>query len=212
MSNAKIDELRKKIEQLEKEIAKDKEKKNQSLKKSLESTHFIPKEIFYKWKSPIRYFVKRDRPWFVKASVVALTLIIVAAFFQDVMLVLTISVISLLLFLLATVKPDDVTHELSNKGITTMGKFYKWEDLKDFYVCKKYSQKIVFVSTNLKIPGRISFLVNDGTEEKKVVKIIGKFLDYAEIPEKQSWLNRLTEGDIVNPDVYLSLYKKKISK
>lgn len=208
----KIEELQKKIEELEKEIEKRGDTKDEPEKVVVvKQEKYEPLKILYEWISPQRPFVKRNKAWFLKVTFLALIFILLAAMLQDFMIILVICVVVLVVFLLGSIPPGAVKHQITNKGIRSIGTLYKLGELKQFWVAEKNGQKIVYVDTSLTIPSRLVMLVSR-KDEMTVVKQLSRFLDYKEPPEKQGWLSKLSDGVFVSPRRYRHLFGESVGR
>lgn len=161
----------------------------------------VPTEVLYKWTVPASIFVKRDQKWFVSIAFVILVFILLFAFLQDILPIFVLVALMFIIYLLGTIAPHDVTHEITNKGIYTMDKLFPWKDLKYFWFSKQYDWIKLDVDTKLSFPGRLILLVKEN-EDKEIFELLRKNLSYYEL-EKQSWLSRLTDGDYINLENYL---------
>ncbi len=197
-----IKKLQKRIEELEKEIAESMKKK----KKPKKRENLIPSKVLYKWQAPERVFKKRDKPWFLKIAIIALLFILFFAFLQDFIAILVICVIVLISFLLGSITPRTVEHQILNKGVKSFDTLYKWDDLDNFQIADKAGYKILYITTKFKFPHRLTMLIGRKSEIP-VVKLLGKKLDYREYEEKQGWISKMADGEMVNPEKYSHLFK-----
>ncbi|MDD3648417.1 MAG: DUF5673 domain-containing protein [Candidatus Dojkabacteria bacterium] len=200
----KIEELKRKISELENKL-EETQKSTKSDIKPKES--FAPNKVLLKWESPARVFVKRNKVWYLKVAVIALLLILFFAFLQDFVVILVICVIVLIAFLLASIPPESVKHSVTNKGIYSIDQLYKWSDLKHFRVNKKNDFLILNIRTTLRFPPRLELLI-DPSDEEKIIKLVGNRIEYEEIPEKQGWISKMTDGEIIRPERYYKLFSK----
>jgi len=206
-----IEKLKKRISELENEIAKDKQTGGNEQSQVEETEAGQPLMVHYKWQSPVRVFVPRDKVWFLKILLVALLLILLFAFLQELVVIVVIAVLVLITFLLATIPPHDVEHEITNKGIRSIGRMYKYKDLREFWAAEKLGQKLIYVSTKIRIPSRLILLVAR-SDEAQVIKNLSRYLPYSEYREKQSWAARISDGVMVNPKRYKDFLRKKKKK
>lgn len=204
----KIAELKEEISKLERELEKDKKGEKRKEGQETKEERRVPLKILYAWKSPSRVFVPRDKVWFLKIATIALLCILFFAFLQDFVVILVICVIVLIAFLLASVPPDKVDHQITTRGIMSIDKMYEWKELRDFWVAKKLGHKILYIRTKLPFPTRLMMLIK-GREEIKIIRHLLKYIDFGEYKEKQGWLSKLSEGEMINPDKYLKLFKRK---
>jgi hypothetical protein len=205
----KIKELKSKIAQLEKEMAETKSKDGK--KKPAASKQFVPLKVYYKWTSPSRVFIQRDKAWFLKIAIVALLGILFFAFLQDFMVILVICIVVLIAFLLGSVPPRKATHKITNKGIDTINTEYKWDDMKEFWLAEKNGFLLLYINTKLRFPSRLMMIV-DKKDEDKVVRLVGQKLEYAEYEKKQGWISKMSDGEMRDPAKYVHLFKSGKNK
>lgn len=203
----KIEELKKKVAALERELNKDKGKNVENSQRP-EREKFVPMKILLAWKAPSRVFVLRDKAWFLKIASLALLFILFFAFLQDFIVILVICIIVLVLFLLASIPPDKVEHEITTKGIKSIGTLYNWKDLRSFFLAEKLGSKIVYIKTKIRFPSQLMMIIK-AKDEMKTVKLLMEKLDFEEYKEKQGWLSKISEGEIVIPDKYLKAFKRE---
>jgi hypothetical protein len=207
----KINELQKKIAKLEKELERGKKEEKGDGKEKKEKKTFIPMKILYSWEAPSRIFVPRDKAWFLKVAAVALLFVLFFAFLQDFIVILVICVMVLVTFLLASIPPDKVEHQITSKGIISIDVLYRWKDLKDFWVAEKFGYKVVYIKTKIEFPSRL-MLVIKAKEEMKIVGLLLDKLEFAEYSKKQDWLSKVADGTMINPERYLKSLKRKRNK
>jgi len=205
--SSNINGLKRRIAELEKQVQVTKSGE-ETTKREKKQKSFIPLQVLYSWSAPERVFVQRDKPWFLKISAVALFFILVAAFLQDFFIILVICIFVLVVFLLASIPPQKIEHGITNKGIRSFDVLYKWGDLKEFWITKKFGQKVVNVNTKMKFPARLIMLIHKA-EEKTIVKLLGDRLDYIAIEEKKGWLSKISDGEVIDPSMYEGLFKRK---
>ena len=199
----KVAELQKKIAELENEIKQVKGVVEKPV--PLKEKQIIPSKTLYSWIAPSRVFIQRNRAWFLTVSFFALIFILLFAFLQDMMMIVVVCMMVLILFLLASVKPGEVEHKITNKGIKSIEQMFKWSELKEFWVTEKSGHKLLFVTTNLRFPAKLVMLLAEH-EEQKVVSLIGDYLPYKDYPEKEGWLTKLSDGKMIKPEKYVSKF------
>ena len=207
--NKKVDELKKKIEELEQEIKSVKDEGKS--KKKRNKKKIVPLETLYSWESMARPYVKRGRAWFLSIATVALILILFFAFLQDIMVILVICVAVFIVYLLGSVPPGKVKHSITNKGIKTVGRLFKWEELQNFWLAEKFGSQIVYAETASRFPSRVVMLV-DKEQELKVVSLIADHLEYKEYEEKQGWISKKSDGIMQKPSKYVDLLSEEEDK
>jgi hypothetical protein len=194
-----IESLKKKVELLEKEIelAKSKDALNEATGKSAETDEEIYRKskVFYKWQAPMRVFVKRDRRWFFTAGLIALLLIFFLVIVDKPLLIAVILATLFLLYVLATTKPEILVHEITNKGIYTLKKLYKWSDLNTYWFVNIDGQDVLYVDTKLRFTPRLILLVGEGSM-KEINNALQEYLPYR-YAEKQSKLSIRLDGKYI---------------
>lgn len=133
------------------------------------------------WKAPVRPFKKRDREYYTTIAAIVFLLAVILLFLKEWLLIAVMVALMFVAYVLATVAPESVEHELTTRGIMTGGKLYKWEDMLRFWFSKKWHDTILHLDTKLKFPGRLMLLLGD-QDETKVKEIIGQRVQY-EVPE-----------------------------
>lgn len=134
------------------------------------------------WTAPVRPFKKRDREYYTTIAAIVFLLAVILLFLKEWLLIAVMAALMFVAYVLATVPPESVEHELNTRGVLTGGKLYKWEDLVRFWFSKKWSDTILHLDTKLKFPGRLMLLLSQA-DEVKIKEIIAKHVQY-EVPEK----------------------------
>jgi len=134
-----------------------------------------------KWIAPVRPFKKRDREYYTTIAAIVFLLAVILLFLKEWLLIAVMVALMFVAYVLATVAPESVEHELNTRGLVTGGKLYKWEDMVRFWFTKKWSETVLHLDTKLKFPGRLMLLLGD-QDEAKVKAIIAPKVQY-EVPE-----------------------------
>lgn len=194
----KVVQLEKKIADLESQLGN---KSSNELIKTL-----------YKWDAPERVFVARTKDWFLKVSMIFLFIILFLAFMGEIILIILAISLVFLIFIMATVPPESVAHEITTKGLKVSGKFYKWSALDSFWFTKKYDFVLLNIDTNLSMPSRLILLLDykkmrmiDDKESpyssdiEDISNLLGRYIEIKVFDEniKQSKFSELTEGKII---------------
>lgn len=133
------------------------------------------------WKSPLRVFKKRDREFWTTVLSIVFLLGIILLFIKEWLLIAVMISLVFLYYVLSTVPPEEVEHQVTNRGVRFAGKDYSWEELGGFWFSEKWGRKIVNIQTKNYFPGRLQILLGE-LEEKKVKEILGKYL-LEEVPQ-----------------------------
>jgi len=135
-----------------------------------------------KWQAAVRPFKKRDKDYYTTIAAIVFLLAVILLFLKEWLLIGVMVALMFVAYVLATVEPENVEHEITTIGIVTGNKTYKWEDLKGFWFGKKWKDVILNIDTKLSFPGRLMMLLGDKKQEE-IKKILEKYIQF-EIPEK----------------------------
>jgi len=150
------------------ETGKEKERKNkiESLMEERELAFSEEEKDLVKWKAPARPFKERNREYFTTVGAMVILLAVILLFAREFLLIAVILAFSFVVYALASVKPEEVEHTITSRGIRTGGKFYRWDALGRFWFEEKFGQKILVVETFLGFPRRLMMLMGDKSEEE----------------------------------------------
>lgn len=129
-------------------------------------------KILFEWQSAARPYKARTREFYTTVGSIAFLLGIILLLLKEFLLIGVIISFAFLSYVLSSVKPEDVTHQLTTKGIRTDGKLYIWEELVNFWVQKQFNSEMLMIKTIKKIPGML-ILVIDPVKREEIIKIIG---------------------------------------
>ncbi len=109
-----------------------------------------------------------------------------------------------LLFVLMSVPPQRVKHQLEKAGIRTGDYLYTWDDMQGFWLAEKDGYIMLYVETRLNFPGRLLFIVESFGDATIIVSYLTNFLEYKLLRSKQSGLEKFLEGTYVSPTMFFS--------
>lgn len=129
-------------------------------------------KLIIEWSSPARPYKLRSREFYTTILSIAFLLGVILLLLKEFLLIGVIMAFAFLSYVLATYKPDDVTHQLTTNGIRTDGKLYEWEKLENFWIKKQWDQEVIICHTVTAIPGVILMVV-DHKKRDSILKEIG---------------------------------------
>jgi len=163
----------------------------------------------FTWHSPERAWEPKDRAWFVSYSFFFVVFIALAALLEEYILVLLIIAFSFLWFVQASIAPEIVEHTITNMGIRTFGKLFKWKSIKHFWISKKSGDTFL----NLEIEDYDTFksdrkkrlsLIIDEKDEEMIFELFIENVDYGDKDEVDyNFLTRLTNGKHMDMSKYM---------
>lgn len=153
----------------------------------------VEKELLT-WISPARPYKTRTREFYTTIASIAFLLGVILLLLKEFLLIGVIMAFAFMSYVLASHKPENVTHVLSTKGVKTDNKPYDWSAFTHFWLENQYSQEVVILKTIAPLPG-IVLMVVDPKVREDIVKTIGSYLplDKPEatfVDKASSWLGK----------------------
>lgn len=135
------------------------------------------KELF-SWKAPARPFKKRDKEFFTTVLALAFLIGLILFFVEGILPVAVVIALVFLVYVLSTVEPEEVEHAVTTKGVSFVGKKYRWEELTRFWFTKRFGNELL-VFESLGIPNRIEMVVQEADKER-IKNAVEDYLVYEE--------------------------------
>lgn len=104
-------------------------------------------------------------------------LAVILFFIKEWLLIGVILALTFVYYILSTIPPEPIEHQLTTKGVVTAGATYPWDDLTEFYFLKKYQQTLLAINTKKRFPGRLLLLIDDKIKEN-LKEILSQHLLY----------------------------------
>src|SRR4030042_2191989 len=111
--------------------AEEKETKDQ-IKGSLTTGKPEPLKVLLIWRSPSRLFKRLSRERFATIGAIVFLVGIILIFLQEWFLIAVIVALAFFSYILSQIQPEEIVHQITNKGIVTGGKNYPWAQLVSF--------------------------------------------------------------------------------
>jgi hypothetical protein len=138
-------------------------------------------EILLEWESPERVFVKRSKKYFQNLFAILFILAGLAIFFREFILAAVFGGFGFLQYVLGTVPPRGTKHQITSKGLRTLGHMYPWDELTGFWFDESGGETILNVDTKHFFPGRLTLLLG-GQEKGRVASVLEKYIPSKERP------------------------------
>lgn len=142
-------------------------------------------QVLTEWSSPARLFKKRDREYFVNIFAIVFLLSVILVFAREFVLIAAVFSIVFLIYVLSTVPPEDVQHRITNLGIESAGRFYRWEELADFWFEEQWGQQLMIVRPYMTT--RLIILLGDQNKDK-IRKFASEHIPFREEPDR-TWMD-----------------------
>jgi len=151
----------------------------------------------YKWESPERVFDTKDKKWYLIVSSVSMFLIVLSLLTENYGLVIAIISLIVLLYALNSVPPQNIKHEITNKGISINSVLSTWKKITKFWISSRGEHLFLNITIEDKYGQEdqvISYLGN--ADVKKIVSYLSQYVDY------------VTENEINNNFIFAKLFGK----
>ena len=181
-----LQELKEKISAMEEELREEKKETHEA-------------KTLFTWKSPSHVFVQRDKRWYTQTALLVILLVLILFVFNQYLLMATILAITFVVYVAASIKPEEVDHRITNLGVESLKHRYLWDELEDFWFSRRHGQEILNIETNITYPGRLTLLASTKDKEK-IKKILIDYLPYLEQP-KENIFDKVSEklASLVTP-------------
>lgn len=126
-----------------------------------------PKEerVLLSWMAPGRPFKRRDRDYYTTIGAIVFLVAIILLFLKEWLLIAVMIALAFVAYVLASVPPEETKHVVSNRGLRTGEKLYKWQELWRFWFEEKWKQKMMVVEARTKFPRRLLLMLGELDEE-----------------------------------------------
>lgn len=137
-------------------------------------------KVLFAWQVPARPFKKRNKEFFITVGLIGFLIALILFFIEGVLPVAVVLSIVFLVYVLATISPEEVEHKITNKGVVFAGKTYLWRELVRFWFTQRFGSNLLVLET-IKIPGRLELVIN--AENKLTIqKALVRHLPFEEAP------------------------------
>ncbi|MFZ5438051.1 MAG: hypothetical protein ACOZAK_03290 [Patescibacteria group bacterium] len=140
----------------------------------------IPERVILEWLAPSRPFRKRNKQFFTTVLVIALLISLILFFSGQFLPIAMVFSVVFLNYVLAVIPPQDITHKITNFGVSVEGKLYAWQELGRFWFDKKYDSLLLMIETAY-FPGRLT-LVLPPEKKQEVIDILSEVLLHQKPP------------------------------
>ena len=164
------------------------EKVNQPSSLTSQKTELL--KVLLEWQSPSRLFKRLSREKFATIGAIVFLVAIILVFLKEWFLIAVIVALVFFAYVLANVKPEEISHQITNKGVMTDGKSYFWGQLVSFWLEQKEGQETLFIDGSDRFNFRLMILLG----EKKVEELRKILVQYLpeEKPQK-TWIDKAGE-------------------
>jgi hypothetical protein len=144
------------------------------------------------WRAPSRVFRPRSKKWFINIGLMLAVISVVLLYMGELILIGAIIAVVFVVYVLATVPPEEVEHKITTQGIISGNQEYLWSELLDFWFSEKYGEPVLNIDVKVGFPGRLT-MVYPADQKEKIKEFLSQYLPFRELP-KSNWWEKATEG------------------
>lgn len=159
-----------------------------------------PEQLLLQWEADSRVSVKRSREYYSSLAVIVLLISLILFFAGQVLLIFVLLSFLFISYVLATVKAERVTIQVTSYGIRYNGKLYYWYQLGRFWIRKNRGIEEVHVEAPVFMGSELILLPSDETSAQAttiddISEMLSRFLVYEEpLPSQiDNWVQWLEE-------------------
>lgn len=179
--------------QMSSEDAAKMEKVDQILKRRQQSFLEEERDLLV-WKAPARVFKTRSKEFYTTIGSVVILVSIVLIFLREILLMFAVISFAFMAYVLATVKPDEIEHRITSRGVRTNGKFYRWDVLGRYWIESKDQHQVLIIETFSSFP-RMLYLIVPEDKIQQVKELLTPYILYEKpepdfVDKASDWLSR----------------------
>lgn len=129
------------------------------------------------WKAPERLHKIRGKEFFTTIGAFVFLLSIIALFFKEVLLMLTIWAFAFVSIAMSKTQPAIIDYSITTRGLKIGNNRYRFSELVRFWLEEKFGKAVMYIDTFRPFPGRLA-LILDRPIEDKVKAILVKKIPY----------------------------------
>ena len=149
-----------------------------------------PLKVLMVWQAPARLYKTRDKEFYSTLGAIAFLIAVILLFIKEWFAIVLVISVAFLAYVFATIKPEKIEYQLTNRGVTVAGNTYLFGELGRFWFEEKMKQKILLIERPIAFPYRLTIPLGQ-TDPQKIKEILAKYLPF-EQPER-TWLENAGE-------------------
>ena len=155
--------------------------------------------LILEWQAPSRPFKQRKRQYFSTVITIVLLLSLILFFAGQILPIAVVVAVAFLAYVMATIPPHTITHQITTYGIRTDTELYYWEELGRFWFEKKHNDTVLFIEC-ARFPNRLSLLVGtaDQTDLREILSevLLEEKPPLTQVEKIAEWLQKKVPIDI----------------
>ena len=144
----------------------------------------------FSWRAYERAYRPKDINWILNSILLVLVIIAILLFVRQFILIAVVLAVTFLVYVLATVPPEEIDYKITTEGIVLGDHNYIWSELLEFWFDEKYGYDLLVFETRLRFPNKLSIVLHD-VDQEELQKFLVNYLPYREKPI-QTWIDQLS--------------------
>lgn len=129
------------------------------------------------WRSPDRLNKPRGREFYSTAGAFVVLLSIIALFFKEILLMLTIWAFAFITYVMGKTPPTEAAHAITTRGVKTGDRKFFWGELIRFWFDEKWGKTILYIDTIRAFPRRLMLVVG-AIPREKIKEVLLRHIPY----------------------------------
>ncbi len=163
-----------------------------------------PEKTLLAWISPSRIYKKHSKEFYTNLGAIIFLVCVILLFLKQIWLILAIVAFFFFSYIIDIIKPENIEHRITNKGLYTINKFFLWDQLGRFWVETEFNQTILYLENFVGFPPRLMLIIKPEDKEN-IEKILKNYLvmQKPEPSQIEKW------GQLLNQKIILENPTKK---
>ncbi|MBI2309508.1 hypothetical protein HYU89_01260 [Candidatus Collierbacteria bacterium] len=134
-------------------------------------------KILIAWKAPERLHKTRGKEFFTTVGAFVFLLSIIALFFKEILLMITIWAFAFVSIAMSKTKPASIDYAITTRGLKIGKNKYRFSELARFWLEEKLGKIILYIDTFRPFPGRLAVIL-EPIDKDKIKAILVKKIPY----------------------------------
>lgn len=134
-------------------------------------------KVLIGWKAPERLHKTHGKEFFTTIGAFVFLLSIIALFFKEVLLMITIWAFAFVAIAMSKTQPEIIDYAITTRGLKVDKNKYRFSELARFWLEEKFGETVMRVDTFRPFPGRLAVIL-DNLNIDKIKAILVKKIPY----------------------------------
>lgn len=126
------------------------------------------------WKAPERLHRARSKEFFTTIGAFVFLLSIIALFFKEILLMVTIWAFAFVAIAMSKTKPEIINYAVTTRGLKIGNNKYRFSELLRFWIEERLGKAILYIDTFRPFPGRLALILDKSVESKAKTILVKK--------------------------------------